>query len=1013
MQVHFPQPQFSAEEAVKIAKAWYALEASAKPLPSERDQNFYLKTSSGDERVLKISSEFEQRSVLELQNHAMKHLASHDQQLRVPYVQSATNGQDLVVIQDTNGKSHFLRLLTYVPGIPLAHVKPHSAELLMLIGNFLGIMDRCLQDFSDPALFRELKWDLAHAEWVLDYQNYVVDSKRAIIEKFYAEYERILPLLMTLRSGAVYNDANDYNILVQPASERNAPKIGAIDFGDMLHTQQVCEVAVAAAYCMLGKPDPVTAATHVVRGYHDQFALSEPELEILFPLICMRLCTTVVNAAYQRHVEPDNPYLTISEAPAWQLIEKLAQVNSDYAHFRFRHACDFSVTPHAYEIVSWLSENGQTFGPVLKPMKKYEPLDLGVGSVLVGNLSEPDNMKDLSHRIVECIRSADADAGIGRYNEARLLSNSPVFQAPGNERSEARTIHLGVDIFTETGNLVFAPLDGIVHSLQNNSAAFDYGPTIILQHETDENRIRFFTLYGHLSTEVLDGFSVGQPVKKGAVLGRVGPSSINGGWPPHVHFQIILHMLGRQGDFPGNAIPSQREFWLALCPDPNLILGLQHPALTPQEAPIEKLLTSRQTYLSDSLSISYSKPLHIVRGSMQYLFDNEGQRYLDCVNNVAHVGHCHPKVVKAACDQSAVLNTNTRYLHSNIVTYAERLIATLPDPLRICFFVNSGSEANELALRLARTFTKAKDTIVMESGYHGNTGGTIEISPYKFNGPGGSGPAPHVHTVSMPDLFRGRFRAGEPEAGRKYADLVRQKLTEIRNQGKRCAAFICESMPGCGGQIIFPPGYLREAYQAVREGGGVCIADEVQTGFGRCGTHFWAFETQGVVPDIITAGKPIGNGHPLGLVVTTREIADAFCNGMEYFNTFGGNPVSCAIGIAVLDVISEERLQQNALCSGSYLLDGLRNVSEKQPLIGDVRGIGLFLGIELVTNRETKEPAAKEATKIINRMKDRGILLSTDGPLHNVIKIKPPMVFSREDADFLISNLNEVLEENC
>jgi 4-aminobutyrate aminotransferase-like enzyme len=398
-----------------------------------------------------------------------------------------------------------------------------------------------------------------------------------------------------------------------------------------------------------------------------------------------------------------------------------------------------------------------------------------------------------------------------------------------------------------------------------------------------------------------------------------------------------------------------------------------------------------------------------MRGSQQYLYDENGRAYLDAVNNVSHVGHCHPRVVKAGQEQMAVLNTNTRYLYDDLVRYAERLCATLPEPLSVCFFVCSGSEANELALRLARTHTRKQDIIVVDVAYHGNTTALIEISPYKYEGPGGTGAPEYVHKVPMPDVYRGIYKSSDPQAGKKYAHYVEAAVQQ--HQGE-VAAFMCESLLGCGGQIVLPDGYLREAYRHVRNAGGVCIADEVQVGFGRVGTHFWGFETQDVVPDIVTMGKPIGNGHPLAAVVTTPEIAASFNNGMEYFNTFGGNPVSCAIGLAVLDVIADEQLQANALKVGQHLMDGLRKLMDKHPLIGDVRGLGLFVGIELVLDRATLAPAAAQAAYIANRMRERGILLSTDGPFHNVLKIKPPLVFTAANADFLVSTLDELLTED-
>lgn len=414
-------------------------------------------------------------------------------------------------------------------------------------------------------------------------------------------------------------------------------------------------------------------------------------------------------------------------------------------------------------------------------------------------------------------------------------------------------------------------------------------------------------------------------------------------------------------------------------------------------------LEARQRLLGPNLSIAYNDPVKIVRGEMQYLYDDEGRRYLDAYNNVAHVGHCHPKVVAAGRQQLAVLNTNTRYLSDLITRYAERLTATLPGSLSVCFFVNSGSEANELAIRLARAHTKARDMIVLDHAYHGNTTTLIDLSPYKHDGPGGDGPPSWVHKVPLPDLYRGPYRAADPQSAEKYAQQVADKCRE------RLCGFIAESLPSVAGQIVLPDCYLEKVYEAVRAAGGVCIADEVQTGYGRIGTHFWGFEKYGVVPDIVVLGKPIGNGHPIGAVITTSEIAASFDNGMEFFSTFGGNTVSCAIGLKVLEVVQEEKLQSHARHVGKRLLEGLRGLQVKHEIIGDVRGSGLFVGVELVRSRKTLEPARLEADRIVNRMREEGILLGTDGPFHNVIKIRPPMPFSEVDADLFVATLEEIL----
>ena len=409
--------------------------------------------------------------------------------------------------------------------------------------------------------------------------------------------------------------------------------------------------------------------------------------------------------------------------------------------------------------------------------------------------------------------------------------------------------------------------------------------------------------------------------------------------------------------------------------------------------------------------MSYRKPLKVVRGWRQYLYDETGRAYLDVYNNVPLVGHSHPRVVLAAQQQLALLNTNTRYLHENILRYAERLTSLLPDPLRVCYVVNSGSEANELALRLARAATKCDDTIVLEHAYHGHTSTLIDISPYKFNGPGGAGKRPWVHIAPLADDYRGLYRRGQPELGKKYAAHVGAICRELQTSGKR-PAFIAETLPSVGGQIVFPPDYLANAYQHVRAAGGVCIADEVQVGFGRLGTHFWGFETQGAVPDIVVFGKPIGNAFPLAAVVTTRKIAEGFANGMEFFSTFGGNPVSCAVGLAVLDVVRDEGLQENALRMGHILLAELARLQQRHPVIGDVRGSGLFLGLDFVRSRGTREPAEAQASYVVNRLRDEGILAGTDGPHHNVIKLRPPLIFSESDAAYFCATLDRILAED-
>jgi 4-aminobutyrate aminotransferase-like enzyme/Ser/Thr protein kinase RdoA (MazF antagonist) len=1008
---------FTVQDASCIAAEVYNLDVTAHPLPGERDYNFYLKTEAGQAFVLKIAPADEPRALLEMQNKALKHLVAHDSSLVLPELCVTAAGKALACVTSSAGTQHLGRLLTYIPGNLFAEARPHAPELLRSLGAILGKLDRALLDFSDPAAQRILKWDLQRAVWIRDYLDHIArPERRAMVEHFLAQFEaQVLPVLPTLRTSVIHNDANDYNILVGEAHTVPRQVVSLLDFGDMVQTYTVCDVAIAAAYAMMHKADPLTAAAQVVAGYHEVFPLTEAELEVLYPLICIRLCVSVVNSAYQQKVEPGHDYLTTSEQPAWALLEQLMSVPPSLAHYTFRHACHLPPCPTTGALIQWLESNRDKLGRVVEPDLRVADkviFDLSIGSPEMGNLAEVADVEAFTRRLFDRMEAANARVGIGRYNEARLIYTSDMFKTPGNDGPEWRTLHIGLDVFMAPGSPVLAPLDGVVHSFRNNTAPLDYGPTIILQHTIAEEQLTFYTLYGHLSEDSLDGLYAGKPVAQGTTIAKIGNYPINGNWPPHLHFQIITDLLGRTGEFPGVARPSQRDIWLSLSPDPNLIVGIPADCFPDDGLSIEETRRLRARHIGPSLSISYQNPLKIVRGSMQYLYDQDGRAYLDGVNNVAHVGHSHPRVVKAGQEQMAVLNTNTRYLHDNLVRYAERLCATLPEPLSVCFFVCSGSEANELALRLARTHTGRKDIVVLDTAYHGNTTALVEISPYKFDGPGGTGAPPYVHKVPMPDVYRGEYKKSDAQAGIKYARYVEETIRQMQQCQRNVAAFIGESLLGCGGQIVLPDGYLQEVYRAVRSAGGVCIADEVQVGFGRVGTHFWGFETQGVVPDIVTMGKPIGNGHPLAAVVTTPEIAASFDNGMEYFNTFGGNPVSCAIGLAVLDVIADEQLQEHALQVGEHLLHGLRGLMEHHPIIGDVRGLGLFIGIELVLDQETLAPAAAQASYVVNRMRERGILLSTDGPLHNVLKIKPPLPFSKANADFLVATLDEILAED-
>jgi alanine-glyoxylate transaminase/(R)-3-amino-2-methylpropionate-pyruvate transaminase len=419
----------------------------------------------------------------------------------------------------------------------------------------------------------------------------------------------------------------------------------------------------------------------------------------------------------------------------------------------------------------------------------------------------------------------------------------------------------------------------------------------------------------------------------------------------------------------------------------------------------EDVLALRQRHVSPALFLYYKKPIMIVEGKMQYVFDDTGRRYLDVLGGIVtiSVGHCHPYVTAKAREQIETLqHATTIYLHPNLAEYTAALAAKMPGELSVCYLVNSGSEANDLALLMARLYTGNYDMIALRNAYHGGNATAMGLtgeSVWKFNFPQGFG----IHHARNADPYRGPWGRDDPDAGAKYAADVQDLI--IHGTPGRVAGFISESIQGLGGTVVYPEGYLQKTYEIVRAAGGVCIADEVQTGFGRMGSHYWGFETHGVTPDMVVMAKGIGNGFPMAAVVTTPKIANAL-TGSLHFNTYGGNPVACAIGKAVLEVIDQDELQKNSAAMGARIMEGLERLMGKHDIIGDVRGRGLMLGVELVKDRKSKEPAKDETAQVVETCKDLGLLIGKGGLYGNVLRIKPPMCLHKDDVDFLLQALD-------
>lgn len=989
-----------------ILRTHWGVTAELTRLDGEYDLNFLAETREGAGYVLKVMRPDCPHWLVEMQVQAMTHIAQHDAQVPVPRVLPSVSGAKVLSLPDEHGQDRLVWLIARLPGVCYAHAQPKTLRLIRDLGTVLGRTARALQDFSHPRLARDFKWDLMRAGWIAEHLHEIQDPQRhALLTSAMTQFDEIGPVLRALPQQAIHNDANDYNILVDKAPGDPAIS-GLIDFGDMCLGPRVCDLAIAAAYVVLNMPRPDLALAALVAGYHEVYPLTGEELDLLWPLIRMRLAVSVVNSHLMAIETPDDPYVTISQAPAWRFLEGVAQP-PDLLNARLRAACGLPVSDSAGRVLAWLNGARGSFAQIIGADLTHAPMR----SLSVEACACPQDPFAMTQGEAASLGEDDGpteDIWLGYYLEPRLIYTAPAFRLGPWKASNRRTVHLAVDVFAPAGTAIHAPCDGVVAAIENRTDALDYGGVIVLRHASPEGD-PFYTLYGHLAPACLNTLKPGDPVTEGEVFCHLGAVHQNGGWAPHLHIQLALTIDGMGNDWPGVCDPDEIALWEAVCPNPAALLNLPDEKVRHRPTDRKAILADRKAHFGGNLSLTYSEPVMLVRGWRHHLFDEWGRPYLDAYNNVPHVGHAHPRIQAVAADQLKRINSNTRYLHPAQTEFAHTLLSKLPDHLQVCFFVNSGSEANELALRLAHTHTGAKGIVTPDHGYHGNTTGAVAISAYKFNKPGGVGKADWVELVEVADDYRGTFKRDDPDRARKFAGLVDPAIAALAARGQGLAGFIAETFPSVGGQIIPPPGYLPAVYDRVRAAGGVCIADEVQTGLGRLGEHYFGFEQQGARTDMVVLGKPIGNGHPIGVVVTTREIADSFDNGIEFFSTFGGSTLSCRIGSEVLKIVDDEGLQENARLMGANLLEGLRALQQRYACVGDVRGMGLFIGLELV------RPDGTQATEICsfikNRMRDHRILIGSEGPYDNILKIRPPLTIGEDDVNMLVTVLDAVLAE--
>ncbi|WP_420551565.1 aminotransferase class III-fold pyridoxal phosphate-dependent enzyme [Tenacibaculum aiptasiae] len=1004
--MNYNQIKISTQQAEEILLEFFNIKGTATSLPGEVDFNFRIKVENNEGYVLKISRPEEDINYLDFQQKLLQHVDNNTTNLITPKVIEDRSGNAISEITDSFGKTRKVRLLTWISGRVWSSVNPQLDELRLSLGKQCGLLTQALQGFDHPEAHRKFDWDVAQSLWTKEHLELFSEKEKEILNTFQQQFKTVQSTYTKLRKAVVHNDANDNNVIVS-SNKLNPTVKAAIDYGDSVHTQIINDLAISCAYCIMHHNDPLTAAIPIVKGYHSSFQLQENELAHLYIAIAMRLVISVTKSAINKQKEPDNEYLLISEKPAWELLKKWKNIHPDFAEYTFRSSCGYTAHPQQNQFENWATENTFNLSDLFPTINKniVHPLDLSVSSKWIGHQQDFNDLELFQFKLNQLQKTVPSKIIAGGYLEPRPIYTSTEYDSIGNYGRESRTIHLGIDYWLSANTAVHAILDGEVIIATNNSGDKEYGGLVVLKHQINE--LEFYTLYGHLTVKSATKHNLGDIIKKGEKIAELGDHPENGNWAPHLHFQVMLSLFDYKNDFPGVAYFSQIETWKSICPNPNLLFKSE--ALEEITTIDNELLISyRKQHLGKGLSLQYNTPIKMVRGAGQYLMDQYGRKYLDTVNNVAHVGHEHYEVVKAGQNQMALINTNSRYLHENINELAKELIETLPPELSVLHFVNSGSEANELAIRMVKAATGARDIIASEIGYHGNANMCIDISSYKFDGKGGEGAPEHTHIFPLPDAFRGKYRG--TNTGDKYAEEVQKQIDIVHKKGRKVGAFIIEPIISCGGQIELPEGFLEKAYSNIRKAGGLCISDEVQVGCGRLGKAFWGFQLHNVIPDIVTIGKPLGNGHPLAAVACTQEVANKFANGMEYFNTFGGNPVSCAIGTEVLRTVKREKLQENSLNVGNYLKEELKKLAKKFPIIGDVRGQGLFLGFEL-TDIELN-PLPEQTDYLANRMKEHGILMSTDGPDYNVLKIKPPIVFTKENAKELIHYLQLIFKED-
>ncbi|WGL51666.1 aminotransferase [Nocardioides sp. BP30] len=947
------RPRVSPERAAEVAARYGAVTAPLVELGSQQDRNFLVTTERG-RFVLKLANAATGTAELEAQHLALRQLAAAG--LGVPLPVADGDGAELSAT-DVEGERLLTRLLTFVEGEPLIEVEDFGLEQAALLGDTAGRVVAALVDFDHPGLHRRNQWDLRLAgDVVAALLDHVPDEDRRTRLAAAREeaLRRLAPVAGRLREQTIHADITDDNVVRDAAG-----RVGVIDFGDLQRSWRVAELAATCAATLTRDPDPALLLG-AVEAFTAHVPLDDAELTALWPLVWLRTAVLVVSGEQQVALDGDNEYADVRRAAEWRSFALASSWDPDEMDALVRAAA------------GRLGQHQHPFGPMLPAGLAPAVLDLSVLSPALDGGAWLE--EDIEDRLLE----HGADGGgvaVTRWAEYRLTRARPL-----TARNGSPTLALAVDLVLPPETVLRAPFAGGIEPTDDG---------LVLRGEGID-------LFLHGRLEHAPAGSAKGAAAQGAELARV---------TGRLRVQLSA-LLGVRP--PAFVAPRCERLWRRISPDPSALLGVD-VAAEPVDA--DSVLARRDAAYAQVQEHYYRRPPQIERGWRELLVDTTAQVYVDAVNNVATLGHSHPRLVEAAARQWALLNTNARFHYAVVAELSERLAELAPDGLDHVFLVNSGSEAVDLALRLAQTATARPRILAAREAYHGWTIGSDAVSTSLGDNPRALESRPAwVELMDAPNPVRGTHR-GPDSAAAYLADLDAQ-LDALGAAGRQeLAGVILEPIFGNGGGVLLPQGYVAGVYDRVRALGGLCISDEVQVGYGRLGDHFWGFEQQGAVPDIITIAKAMGNGQPLGAVLTTRAIAEAFAAEGSFFSSAGGSPVSARIGLTVLDVVRDEGLQDNARVVGGHFRERLLALAERHPSMGAVHGMGLYLGVELVSDRAAFTPDGALADRVCEELLWRGCIVQPTGDFKNVLKIKPPLVITQRSVDFVCDALDEVLTE--